>query len=510
MERLAAWCWRRFGDRYFTAYAVFEAVSALAITVGALGLLTLYERVTDAQFLRMVLFSCACVAVSLVVGTGKASRIGRPLLEWARGPRGREGAPEAWRSAISLPIQFVTKAAWLPVALVALPVSIYITVELALPAYSSVALFLGALVSVAYAAVLHFFAAELALRPVVHDIAMQLPHEFAERGSGVPLRWKLLGALPLINVITGVIVSGLSAADRASLSDLGLDVIVAVLVAFTISFELTLLLTRSVLSPVRELVDATERVKAGDLSARVAVTSGDEIGQLALSFNEMLTGLDERERLRAAFGSYVSPDVAERVMAEGELLEGEDVEVTVMFVDIRDFTPFAERSTARETVAYLNDFFGLVVPVLERHGGHANKFIGDGVMGVFGAPDRSPDHPSRALAAACEIAEAVERRYKGSLRVGIGLNSGPASVGSVGGGGRLEFTVIGDTVNVAARVEHLTRATGDTVLLTEATRCLLDGKVEVEPRGEVPLKGKRDLVPVYVPVRVGAAHFVAR
>jgi class 3 adenylate cyclase len=185
-------------------------------------------------------------------------------------------------------------------------------------------------------------------------------------------------------------------------------------------------------------------------------------------------------------------------MAEGELLAGEDVEVTVMFVDIRDFTPFAERSSARETVAYLNDFFGLVVPIVERHHGHANKFIGDGVMAVFGAPERMPDHASRGLAAGLEIAAAVEERYEGSLRVGIGLNSGPVSAGSVGGGGRLEFTVIGDTVNVAARVEKLTRETGDTILLTEATRCLLEsGAVELEPRGEAPLKGKSEPTPVY-------------
>jgi class 3 adenylate cyclase len=205
----------------------------------------------------------------------------------------------------------------------------------------------------------------------------------------------------------------------------------------------------------------------------------------------------------------VSPDVAERVMAEGELLEGEDVEVTVMFVDIRDFTPFAERSTARETVTYLNDFFGLVVPIVERHRGHANKFIGDGEMAVFGAPERLSAHASRGLAAALDIAAAIEERYAGSLRVGIGLNSGPVSVGSVGGGGRLEFTVIGDTVNVAARVEQLTRETGDTILLTEATRCLLEGDVELEPRGAAPLRGKSEPVPVYAPVGAGAVGDVS-
>jgi class 3 adenylate cyclase len=500
MERLAGWGWRRFSVRYFWAYAALEVASAFIIAIATLGLLTLYEPVSGAQFVRIALLACGCVLVSLAVGAHKVLPKAKPLLRWVKRGKSSAGAAEAWRAAIALPVEFVTRAAWLPVVFVALPMSVFVTAELGLPAYSELFLFAGILVAVGYAAVLHFFGAELALRPVVHDIALQLPPEFAEHGTGVPLRWKLLGALPLINVITGVIVSGLSTRDRASLSDLGIDVIVAVVVAFTVSFELTLLLTRSVLSPVRELVDATQRVKGGDFSARVPVTSGDEIGQLARSFNEMLTGLEERERLRAAFGSYVSPDVAERVMAEGELLEGEDVEVTILFVDIRDFTAFAERSTAQETVTYLNDFFGLVVPILERRRGHASKFIGDGVMGVFGAPERLPDHASRALSAALDLARAVDDRYHGSLRVGIGLNSGPVSVGSVGGGGRLEFTVIGDAVNVASRVEHLTRSTGDTILLTEATRCLLEGDVELEPRGEVPLKGKSDPVPVYAPV----------
>src|SRR4051794_23133845 len=502
METLARWGWRRFGVRYFWAYTALEVVSAFVIAIATLGLLTLYEHVSAEQFVRIALVACVCVLVSLAVGAHKVLPGAKPLLRWAEGGRSPRDAPEAWRAAIALPVDFVTRAAWLPVVFVALPMSLYVTYELELPAHSELFLFAGVLVAGGYAAVLHFFGAELALRPVVHEIALQLSPEFAERGTGVPLRWKLLGTLPLINVITGVIVSGLSTRDRASLSDLGLDVIVAVVVAFTVSFELTPLLARSVLSPVRELVDATQRVKGGDFSARVPVTSGDEIGQLARSFNEMLTGLQERERLRTAFGSYVSPDVAERVMAEGELLEGEDVEVTILFVDIRDFTPFAERSSARETVTYLNDFFGLVVPILERHRGHANKFIGDGVLGVFGAPERVRDHASHGLGAAMELAAAVEERYQGSLRVGIGLNSGPVSVGSVGGGGRLEFTVIGDAVNVAARVEHLTRETGDTILLTEATRALLDDDVELEPRGEIPLKGVSEPVPVYAPVRV--------
>jgi class 3 adenylate cyclase len=259
------------------------------------------------------------------------------------------------------------------------------------------------------------------------------------------------------------------------------------------------LVTRSVLQPVDELLEATEAVKCGDLDARVPITSGDEMGQLAGSFNEMMQGLSEREALREAFGAYVDPEVAQRVLEQdGELIEGQEREVTVMILDVCDFTAFAQRSSARETVTFLNDLFGIAVPCVTQHGGHANKFLGDGLLAVFGAPDRLPDHADRAVAAAGAIAEQLAGRFGDEVRFGIGINSGPVVVGSVGGGGRLEFAVIGDPVNVAARVEQLTRETGHVVLLTEATRCLLtDGSDRLEPRGSFALKGVSEPVPIF-------------
>jgi adenylate cyclase len=132
------------------------------------------------------------------------------------------------------------------------------------------------------------------------------------------------------------------------------------------------------------------------------------------------------------------------------------------------------------------------------HGGHANKFLGDGLLAVFGAPERLEDHADRAVAAAVEIAGKLAEHFGGEVRFGIGVNSGPVVVGSVGGGGRLEFAVIGDPVNVAARVERLTRETGDVILITEATRRLLsDGSFELEERGEFALKGVSEPVPIY-------------
>ncbi len=425
---------------------------------------------------------------------GGARRV-RPILDWMEGSG---DALVAWRAAVETPRELTLNVGWQPFLLIGVPISIFATIHADLEAYSAFIIFAGVAVAVAYSAILHFFSYEQFLRPVVEDIVEELPPQFAGAPVGVPLRWKLLGALPLINVITGVVVSGLSTDGSAHLEDLGLDVVVAVLVAFTISLELTVLVTRSVLQPVDKLLETTEAVKQGDLDARVPITSGDELGRLAASFNEMMEGLSEREALREAFGSYVDPDVAERVLEEGELIEGQEREVTVMILDVWDFTEFAERSSARETVAFLNAMFDIVVPCVTEHGGHANKFLGDGLLAVFGAPERLEDHADRAVAASRDIATKLAERFGEEIRFGIGVNSGPVVVGSVGGGGRLEFAVIGDPVNVAARVEHLTREIGEVVLVTEATRCLLsDAGEELDPRGDFALKGVSEPVPIY-------------
>jgi adenylate cyclase len=488
--------YRRLGKHYFLLYVAFEFVSAFVVCLATIGLFALYTDPSASEFWTIAAFAEACVALSTGFMLWRGATRVQPIIDWLEG---HGDALEAWRAAVEVPRELTLRVGWQPFLLIGVPVAIFATIEADLAAYNAFIIFAGAAVAVAYAAVLHFFSYEQFLRPVVEDIVSELPPDFIGGPVGVPLRWKLLGALPLINVITGVVVSGLSTDGSARLEDLGWDVVVAVLVAFTISLELTVLVTRSVLQPVDELLDATEAVKRGDLDARVPVTSGDELGRLAGSFNEMMVGLSEREALRDAFGAYVDPEVAQRVLEQGsELIEGQEREVTVMILDVSDFTEFAQRSSARETVTFLNELFGIVVPCVTKYGGHANKFLGDGLLAVFGAPDRLPDHADRSVAAADAIAAAVTSRFGDEVRFGIGINSGPVVVGSVGGGGRLEFAVIGDPVNVAARVEHLTRETGDVVLLTEATRCLLtNGSDRLEPRGGFALKGVPEPVPIH-------------
>jgi adenylate cyclase len=498
MERVYQWLYRRLGRRYLTAIAGIEALSAMLIALGTIGVFRLYVEMSAAQFVRILVVTELLVVAGLVAGALWMRASWEPLRRWAAGERDGLDPAEVWRSGVSVPLDLVRRGEKMTIALVALPAAVFGTVELGLQWYAVPLLLLGSLVSIAYAAVLEFFASEVALRPIVGEVAELLPDGFVPTGAGVPLRWKLLGSLPLINVITGVVVSGLSSGDHSSLAGLGVSVLVAVVVAFTLSLELTVLVSRSVLCPVGDLLDATERVKAGDFSVRVPVTSGDELGTLAISFNQMMHGLSEREALHDAFASYVDPQVARRVLEEGTRIEGEETEVTLAFVDIRDFTSFAERSSAREAVAYVNEFLELVVPIVTRHGGHANKFIGDGLLAVFGAPVRLADHADRALAAAGEMATEVSERFGERLRIGVGVSSGPVLAGTVGGGGKLDFTVIGDAVNVASRVEEATRATGDTVLVTEATRALSSQRsLRLEPRGAINLKGRSDPVRIY-------------
>ena len=246
------------------------------------------------------------------------------------------------------------------------------------------------------------------------------------------------------------------------------------------------------LRPIRELARATERVAAGDYSQRLSVVQDDDLGALAGSFNRMQAGLAERQRLQAAFGTYVDPMLAARLLEQGDdVFTGERRQVTVMFVDVRDFTPFAEANTAEETVARLNALFEIVVPAVVDAGGHVNKFLGDGALAVFGAPNDLADHADAAVIAAVRIQRLVAERFGGGLRIGIGINTGVVIAGTIGGAGKLEFTLIGDTVNVAARVEQLTKTTGDAILLTQQSVDALDlGPGGLTDRGSHPLKGK--------------------
>jgi adenylate cyclase len=340
---------------------------------------------------------------------------------------------------------------------------------------------------------------ERALRPVTAQaLAAGPPDRPARPGVAgrLTMAWTLGTGVPALGVVavTTVTLTGGELDDSVALgSALFLGAVVLI-----VGLAATLFASQSVAHPVGAMRGALRRVEIGDFDARVTVDDGSEVGLLQAGFNRMAEGLAERERIREAFGTYVDTEVAEHILEAGTDLAGEEVEVTAMFVDIRDFTGFAERSSATEVVATINGLFERVVPIIHDHGGHVDKFVGDGLLAVFGAPRRQEDHADQALAAALEIERTVAQGFAEGLSIGIGLNSGPVVAGNVGGAGRFEFSVIGDAVNVAARVEAATRETGDTILVSEHTRRLLStAGVELAERPEVPLKGKTEPVALY-------------
>ncbi len=381
-----------------------------------------------------------------------------PIREWIGGDRDERSTKAAWSAAINLPVLLLKRDLPIPVVISLLPICIASIVILDLSVLAIFPLLAGAAVAMGYSAILHYLAVEAGMRPVLLDINSLLSPRQRTDFWAVSLRTRLLVALPLINLITGLVVAGLTS-DGGGSANLGLDVLVALLVATTISLELTVMLSRSILHPLADLSKAMDRVSEGDYEVSVPVTTGDELGELAANFNEMAAGLAERERLREAFGTYLDKEVAEYILSEGFTEEGVEVEVSVLFCDVRDFTAFASGATPQEVVGALNGLFEVIVPIIADHGGHIDKFEGDGLLAVFGAPEPFPDHADRAVRAACAIAGAVnERGEAGDLRVGVGVNSGQVIAGAIGGAGRLNFSVIGGAVNVAARVETETRA----------------------------------------------------
>jgi adenylate cyclase len=273
-------------------------------------------------------------------------------------------------------------------------------------------------------------------------------------------------------------------------------------------------IARRIAQPLTDLSVAMGRLREGDFEVRspVARMSNDEVGDLARAFDEMALGLKDRERLRGTLGRYVSGDVAERILEEKDdlLLRGEVRRVTVLFLDVRGFTTMSEKLTPTEVVALLNEYFDVVVDRVNAHGGNVNKFIGDAAMCIWGAPREAEQAERSAVFCALEIQAALARLSEDRVRrgltkvvFGIGINCGEAVAGNLGAARRLEYTVIGDAVNLAQRLESQAKA-GE-VLISQSVYEKVSGEVEVEEREPVKLKGKGQPVPLWEVKRLKTA-----
>jgi adenylate cyclase len=255
---------------------------------------------------------------------------------------------------------------------------------------------------------------------------------------------------------------------------------------------------------VKGITTAAAQVKTGNYMTAPLLKTGDELELLTSHFNDMVEGLKERDRLKETFGRYVTRQVADHLMKGHQDLGGELVPVTVLFSDIRSFTSISERMDPRALLDFLNEYFAGMVESVLSHQGVVDKFIGDAIMAVFGAPVPEPEDPLRAVKAALEMRARLERINEGfrarglpEIKTGIGLHSGQVVAGNMGHSERMEYTVIGDPVNLASRLEGMTKELGCDVLLSEDLYLLVKDEVEAEPLKKIRVKGRDQEVMVY-------------
>jgi class 3 adenylate cyclase len=312
---------------------------------------------------------------------------------------------------------------------------------------------------------------------------------------------KLLVALLVISVtpLAAIVVDLLCYSGERQQAEILVDVGAAVVgVAISAYF-----ISRSLLRPMQNLSQAMTAVAGGDLAVRVPVTSNDEVGKVTGQFNAMVEGLRERERIRETFGRYVDESVAATILRrQGEgALSGETGEATILFTDIAGFTTIAEQLAPHALVTALNDYLETVLAPIRAHGGVVNTFIGDGLFASFNMPLACEGHAAAAVRAAVDIQRAVGGRTFGvegvAFATRIGISTGSVIGGSVGAGQRMSFTLLGDTVNLAARLEELNKEHGTRILASESTRDACNGQFTFTALGTVAVRGRSDAVALF-------------
>jgi adenylate cyclase len=275
--------------------------------------------------------------------------------------------------------------------------------------------------------------------------------------------------------------------------------------SLVLSVLIALSLGRTLVRPIRGLQESMRRVQGGDLRTRAEVRSEDEIGRLTASFNSMVEGLEREALISDLLGQYLSPELAELAIEQRGRLDGQLVTCTALFADIRNFTGLTEALPPEMLLEMLNRYFARVSGAIVSEGGLVNKFGGDSVLAVFGTPlNPDPDHACSAVRAGLSILRELEEfnRDQAASRlpevmVGIGVATGQVVAGNVGGRSKLEYTVIGDAVNVASRLQALTKELGESMLVSASTAQASSQMCRVTALADVDVRGKAEPVSVF-------------
>ncbi len=282
------------------------------------------------------------------------------------------------------------------------------------------------------------------------------------------------------------------------------------LVGFLVSliFALTggYLLARNVTMALRDLLGCVREIGHGNLNCRSTLATHDEFEELGQEINRMTQGLQERERLKLNFARYVSLHVLEKIMSVENVakLEGERRKITVLFSDIRQFTQLSEKLDPEQVVSLLNEYFSTMLDVIFKYQGTLDKFLGDGIMVEFGAPLDDSLQEKHAVLTAIAMQQELKNlnakwlhQGKPQIAIGIGIHTGLAVVGNIGSEQRVEYTAIGDTVNVAARLEQATKILKQPILISDTTFNALTKEFKSVNLGPMILPGRKEATTIY-------------
>lgn len=322
--------------------------------------------------------------------------------------------------------------------------------------------------------------------------------ETAESSIGAYVKNLAFGTTVVTTIQKKIVLEPAENVKREAIKMAGYMISGALILIFLFSVTLT--------SPIEKLAGLIQHVARGDfnIKARHLVRSHDEVGDLAAAFDNMTEGLKERDKVKNLFSKFHGSSVAEDLLKNDIGVGGQNKQVTVFFSDIRGFTSFSEQRTPEEVVQMLNEYFEVMVSIINRNHGVVDKFIGDAIMAVWGAPHSSGRDTQNAVNACLEMRKALlelnqKRESKGQppLMIGMGLHAGPAISGTIGSSERMEYTVIGDTVNMTSRIESSTKAFGTDLLVSEAVYDKVQDEFAGEVAGTAEVKGKAEPIKLY-------------
>ena len=455
MQRL----WRNLRWLRSTPWPAYAAAVFLCNLVGAVGIglflgvllplegLSGFTELPGPAFIGLLVY----LAAAVIAGIGTTWLLFKPVLRWQRNPDRHD--PRRVRYLI---MRIPTYQAILGAIIWGVGVLVFGIVALVHSPRLGVVVVITSVFGGAIVALMTYLISERLVRPVAAEaLARRAPDSSLEPPIGQRLRqtWLLTSGLPVVAMLLMLLAQRLGYFTD-DLGDLLPAIVALAVLALITGYLGTALATMSIVDPIRDLTGAVNRVRRGDTGTRVPIYDGSEMGVLQAGFNEMMRGLQERQRVRDLFGRYVGSEVARKALEEKPKLGGEDRLVAVLFVDVIGSTTFAVQNSPEVVVRELNAFFEHVVDCVHRNKGIINKFQGDAALAVFGAPLPLDDTAGHALAAARELRQEL-RGLK--LSAGIGVAAGRVVAGHIGAHDRFEYTVIGDAVNEASRLCELAK-----------------------------------------------------